>query len=111
MKGHPNVFSPKRQEIYKERSVIGRVAGDIVLPDPLCSTTHAEMLFDGATVHLKDLGSTNGTKQDGQRVTELVWTPGMSIEDAVTRINELETRIHEKFPEIAWCFIEPDNKE
>ncbi len=36
---------------------------------------------------------------------------GLSIEEAVARINELETRIHEKFPEIAWCFIEPDDKD
>ena len=37
--------------------------------------------------------------------------PGMPIEEAVARINELETRIHARFPEIAWCFIEPDDKE
>ena len=24
---------------------------------------------------------------------------------------ELETHIHETFPEIAWCFIEPDDKD
>ena len=53
------------------------------------------------------------TMQFGPQVmlaAKVQMTPGMSIEDAVTRINELETRIHEKFPEIAWCFIEPDNK-
>jgi len=37
--------------------------------------------------------------------------PGLSIEEAVLRINELESRIHQRFPEIAWCFIEPDNKD
>ncbi|MEO5761953.1 MAG: cation diffusion facilitator family transporter [Vicinamibacteria bacterium] len=36
---------------------------------------------------------------------------GMTIEEAVARINELEKRIHERFPEIAWCFIEPDDKD
>ncbi|MBK5254740.1 MAG: cation transporter [Vicinamibacteria bacterium] len=36
---------------------------------------------------------------------------GLSIEEAVARINKLEVRIHEKFPEIAWCFIEPDDKD
>ncbi len=60
--------------------MIGRVAGDIVLPDPLCSLTHAEILFDGTSVRLKDLGSTNGTFQNGQRVTDLVWKQGASIE-------------------------------
>lgn len=33
---------------------------------------------------------------------------GTSIDDAVTHINALERRIHEKFPEIGWCFMEPD---
>ncbi len=60
--------------------MIGRVAGDIVLPDPLCSLTHAEILFDGKSVRLKDLGSTNGTFQNGQRVTDLVWKLGSSIQ-------------------------------
>ena len=34
--------------------------------------------------------------------------PGISIETAVARINELERRIKIRFPEIAWCFVEPD---
>lgn len=33
---------------------------------------------------------------------------GLSIEDAVAAINALERRIREQFPEIGWCFIEPD---
>lgn len=36
---------------------------------------------------------------------------GMSVEEAIARINALETHIHERFPEIAWCFIEPDDKD
>jgi len=37
--------------------------------------------------------------------------PGLTIEEAVERINELETRVHARFPEISWCFIEPDDKD
>jgi cation diffusion facilitator family transporter len=33
---------------------------------------------------------------------------GISIEEAVESINALERRIKERFPEIAWCFVEPD---
>ena len=33
---------------------------------------------------------------------------GISIEEAVASINALEKRIKERFPEIAWCFVEPD---
>jgi len=34
--------------------------------------------------------------------------PGVSIETAVQHINALEKRIKSKFPEVAWCFVEPD---
>ena len=34
--------------------------------------------------------------------------PGISIEAAVASINALERRIKERFPEVGWCFIEPD---
>ncbi len=34
--------------------------------------------------------------------------PGISIEEAVAHINRLEVRIKAKFPEVKWCFVEPD---
>jgi hypothetical protein len=34
--------------------------------------------------------------------------PGLPIETAVAHINALERRIKSKFPEVAWCFVEPD---
>ena len=34
--------------------------------------------------------------------------PGISIEAAVQHINALEKRIKTNFPEVAWCFVEPD---
>ena len=34
---------------------------------------------------------------------------GMSLGDAVRFINQLESRIKTRFPEVEWCFIEPDN--
>jgi len=34
--------------------------------------------------------------------------PGISIESAVASINALERRIKASFPEVGWCFIEPD---
>jgi cation diffusion facilitator family transporter len=35
-------------------------------------------------------------------------TPGISVEKAVELINGLERSIKSKFPEVAWCFVEPD---
>jgi cation diffusion facilitator family transporter len=33
---------------------------------------------------------------------------GLSLDTAIARINALEVRIKQKFPEVAWCFVEPD---
>jgi divalent metal cation (Fe/Co/Zn/Cd) transporter len=33
---------------------------------------------------------------------------GLSLETAIERLNALELRIKQKFPEVAWCFVEPD---
>jgi len=35
-------------------------------------------------------------------------TPGLTIEEAVAGLNRLERNIKAKFPEVAWCFVEPD---
>ena len=35
-------------------------------------------------------------------------TPGCSIEKAVEQLNALERSIKAKFPEVVWCFVEPD---
>jgi cation diffusion facilitator family transporter len=35
-------------------------------------------------------------------------TSGISIEQAVEGLNRLERNIKAKFPEVAWCFVEPD---
>ena len=36
---------------------------------------------------------------------------GISIEQAVEHLNALERNIKAKFPEVAWCFVEPDNSD
>jgi hypothetical protein len=74
--GHP----PASREFAAPRVVIGREVGDLVLPDPQCSSTHAELLFDGNQVRLRDLGSTNGTWINGQRISDMAWTQGASIQ-------------------------------
>lgn len=68
------------REFAQPRVVIGRETGDLVVADARCSSTHAELLFDGQTLRLRDLGSTNGTWQNGQRIQELVWAPGTGIQ-------------------------------
>lgn len=76
----PGGVPPRTEAILKPRTVIGRVNGDILLQDPLCSTTHAELLLEGTTLRIRDLGSTNGTSQDGKPVTDMIWLPGTKIQ-------------------------------
>jgi divalent metal cation (Fe/Co/Zn/Cd) transporter len=35
-------------------------------------------------------------------------TPGIPIEQAVANLNALERSLKANFPEVAWCFVEPD---
>ncbi|WP_309065009.1 DUF3662 and FHA domain-containing protein [Microbacterium sp.] len=58
------------------RTVIGRGSdADIAISDAGSSRRHAEVLWDGERGMLRDLGSTNGTKIDGQKVREVALTP------------------------------------
>src|SRR5688572_5562750 len=44
----------------------------------------------------------------GMLAIKVRMTPGISIEKAVELLNGLERSIKAKFPEVAWCFVEPD---
>lgn len=67
----------RRHELTSARTVIGRGSdADITIADAGSSRRHAEVLWDGERAMLRDLGSTNGTKLDGQKVREAALTPG-----------------------------------
>jgi pSer/pThr/pTyr-binding forkhead associated (FHA) protein len=55
--------------INKTRVTIGRIACDINLNDSELSRQHALIAISGTAVRLEDLGSTNGTFVDEQRIT------------------------------------------
>jgi DMSO/TMAO reductase YedYZ molybdopterin-dependent catalytic subunit len=48
------------------------------------------------------------TLPDVMLALKVKMSPGLSLDDAVDCINALERRIKAKFPEVAWCFVEPD---
>jgi hypothetical protein len=59
----------RRRVLDKRRSVLGRSRDvDVQIEDPNVSRRHAEIVQEGSTYWLVDLGSTNGTEVDGRRV-------------------------------------------
>ena len=61
--------------------IVGRaVTSDIPIYDPTVSRQHAELALADGGVHVKDLGSSNGTFVNGEQIAEHVAHP----EDIVT---------------------------
>ncbi|MGH9301713.1 MAG: FHA domain-containing protein, partial [Acidimicrobiales bacterium] len=68
-----NVVLPDgaRVRIGPEPLTCGRLPDcDIPLDDPNVSRRHAQIAREGVDVVLRDLGSTNGTKLNGERISE-----------------------------------------
>ncbi len=58
-------------ELTAETTVIGRTQGDIQLTeDQRASRRHSELLVRDDRLHVRDLGSTNGTFVNGRRIAE-----------------------------------------
>jgi pSer/pThr/pTyr-binding forkhead associated (FHA) protein len=56
-------------ELVGDRMSVGRNEGnDLVIPDSSVSGSHGEFSSDGSTWSFTDLGSTNGTKINGEQV-------------------------------------------
>ena len=71
----PHLIVLYPQELFKQiplsqgRSVLGRgPEADLRFDDELISRKHCELFWDGTVVHIRDLGSTNGTFVDGKEV-------------------------------------------
>ena len=63
-----------------ERTTIGRVEDNTFqIAEPSVSSRHCEILLQGSEVLVKDLGSTNGTFINGEKITERVLKPGQTL--------------------------------
>lgn len=54
------------------------------------------------------------TLQMGQKImlaAKILMRPDLTVTNASNKINTLETKLKDRFPEIGWCFIEPDNTD
>ena len=64
-------ISGNRYPLTKQRTTVGRDASaDIQVNDKGLSRVHFEVLWDGKNAGVRDLGSTNGTKLNGQPIRE-----------------------------------------
>lgn len=59
-------------QVTKTRTTLGRAGSDINLDDPEASRVHAAVEILGESAILRDLGSTNGTFVDMQRIEQQV---------------------------------------
>ncbi|MEM6291481.1 MAG: thioredoxin domain-containing protein [Myxococcota bacterium] len=65
--------------LRKPQNIIGRESGDIVLNDPEASALHAEIDSTAGHVIVRDLGSSNGTWRDGDRLPQFALYEGQSF--------------------------------
>ena len=77
----------KRYPIRKSRTVIGRGSdADITVDDSSISRKHVEVLWDGKRGQVNDLGSTNGSLLNGEKVAKAPLSPDSVIDIGRTRI-------------------------
>ncbi len=69
-----------RHTLTKSRTVIGRGSdADITIADAGTSRRHVEVLWDGEHGMVRDLGSTNGSRLDGAKITQAPLTSDQTI--------------------------------
>ncbi|BDZ45402.1 hypothetical protein GCM10025866_13110 [Naasia aerilata] len=67
--------------------MIGRGSdADITIDDSGTSRRHVEILWDGSRAQVNDLGSTNGTTLNGERIDKAVLPPESVVQIGRTRI-------------------------
>ncbi|MFD1715168.1 FhaA domain-containing protein [Amnibacterium flavum] len=77
----------KRYPITQSRTIIGRGSdADITIDDTGTSRKHVEIVWDGNRAQVNDLGSTNGTTLNGERVSKALLAPDSVVQIGRTRI-------------------------
>jgi pSer/pThr/pTyr-binding forkhead associated (FHA) protein len=73
-------FNGRTYELKVDKTTVGRVSDNAFeIPEASVSSHHAEILLRGSDVVVRDLGSTNGTYINGEKITEAVLKPGQTL--------------------------------
>lgn len=73
-------FTGRTYELKVEKTTVGRVSDNTFeIPEASVSSHHAEIILRGNDVVIRDLGSTNGTFINGEKITEAVLQPGQTL--------------------------------
>src|SRR6185312_16639107 len=73
-------FNGRTHELNVDTTTIGRVDDNTFqIADPSVSSHHAEIILRGSEVVIKDLGSTNGSFINGEKISESVLKPGQTL--------------------------------
>lgn len=84
----------RTHELKAEKTTIGRVEDNsFQVPDPSVSSHHCEIALRGTEVWIKDLGSTNGSFINGERITEAQLKPSQ-----ILRLGQVEIRLEGDTP-------------
>ena len=81
-------------EVSVDRTTVGRMEDNTFqIADPSVSSHHAEILLQGSDLLIRDIGSTNGTFINGDKITEAVLKPGQTL-----RFGQVELKIDDGKP-------------
>jgi hypothetical protein len=77
----------QRKTLKVGRNIVGRgTEAEITISDTGASRKHLEILWDGKHAQATDLGSTNGTKLNGERFQQSIVEPDSTLEIGRTRM-------------------------
>lgn len=73
-------FNGRTHELNVDKTTIGRVEDNTFqIADPSVSSHHCEIVLRGSDVVIHDLGSTNGSFINGEKISESVLKPGQTL--------------------------------
>src|ERR1044071_8465860 len=82
-------FGGRTHELNVDKTTVGRVEDNTFqIADPSVSSHHCEVLLQGSDVLIRDLGSTNGSFINNDKISESILKPGQTL-----RLGQIELQL------------------